>query len=69
MVRGKPSEVLPKLFQKWKITRLTFEVDTEPYSLQRDKEVQKLAEEHGVEVIPKISHSLYNLERYSFLFF
>ncbi|XP_063055590.1 cryptochrome circadian regulator 5 [Engraulis encrasicolus] len=63
VVRGKPSEVLPKLFQKWKITRLTFEVDTEPYSLQRDKEVQKLAEEHGVEVIPKISHSLYNLER------
>lgn len=63
MVRGKPNEVLPKLFQKWKITRLTFEVDTEPYSMQRDKEVLKLADEHGVEVIQKISHTLYNLDR------
>lgn len=63
MVRGKPDEVLPELFRKWKITRLTFEVDTEPYSLQRDMEVLKLAGDHGVEVIQKISHTLYNLER------
>ncbi|XP_042562756.1 cryptochrome circadian regulator 5 [Clupea harengus] len=63
VVRGKPDEVLPELFRKWKITRLTFEVDTEPYSLQRDMEVLKLAGDHGVEVIQKISHTLYNLER------
>lgn len=63
VIRGSPTEVLPKLFEKWKITRLTFEVDTEPYSQSRDKEVMKLAEEHGVEVIPKISHTLYNIDR------
>ncbi|XP_076135908.1 cryptochrome circadian regulator 5 [Alosa pseudoharengus] len=63
VVRGKPDEVLPELFNKWKITRLTFEVDTEPHSLQRDEEVLKLARDHGVEVIQKISHTLYNLER------
>ncbi|XP_062395099.1 cryptochrome circadian regulator 5 isoform X2 [Sardina pilchardus] len=63
VVRGKPDEVLPELFKKWKITHLTFEVDTEPHSLQRDKEVLKLAGDHGVEVIQKISHTLYNLER------
>ncbi|XP_073686206.1 cryptochrome circadian regulator 5 [Garra rufa] len=63
VVSGPPAEVLPKLFEKWKITRLTFEVDTEPYSQSRDKEVMKLAEENGVEVIPKISHTLYNIDR------
>ncbi|XP_042588957.1 cryptochrome circadian regulator 5 [Cyprinus carpio] len=63
VVSGPPTEVLPKLFEKWKITRLTFEVDTEPYSQSRDKEVMKLAKEYGVEVIPKISHTLYNIDR------
>ncbi len=36
---------------------------TEPYSQSRDKEVTKLAKEYGVEVIPKISHTLYNIDR------
>lgn len=63
VVNGPPTEVLPKLFEKWKITRLTFEVDTELYSQSRDKEVMKLAKEYGVEVIPKISHTLYNIDR------
>ncbi|XP_028838110.1 cryptochrome-2-like isoform X2 [Denticeps clupeoides] len=63
VVRGKPSDVFPELFREWSVTRLTFETDTEPYSQQRDKEVLRLAEEHGVEVIQKISHTLYNIER------
>uniref|UniRef100_A0A8C7CRZ8 Cryptochrome circadian regulator 5 n=1 Tax=Oncorhynchus kisutch TaxID=8019 RepID=A0A8C7CRZ8_ONCKI len=63
VVRGKPEEVFPKLFQKWKVTRLTYEYDTEPFSLRRDKEVVRLAEEHGVEIIYKVSHTLYDIDR------
>ncbi|XP_041098433.1 cryptochrome circadian regulator 5 isoform X2 [Polyodon spathula] len=63
VVRGKPTETFPRLFQQWKVTRLTFEMDTEPYSRQRDAEVVKLAEEHGVEVIQKVSNTLYDTER------
>uniref|UniRef100_A0A7N6FJF7 Photolyase/cryptochrome alpha/beta domain-containing protein n=1 Tax=Anabas testudineus TaxID=64144 RepID=A0A7N6FJF7_ANATE len=63
VVRGKPDEVFPKLFNKWKITKLTYEYDTEPYSLSRDTEVTALAKEHGVEVIYKISHTLYDINR------
>ncbi|XP_030647938.1 cryptochrome circadian regulator 5 [Chanos chanos] len=63
VVSGKPTEVFLKLFEKWKITRLTFEIDTEPYSQCRDEEVQKLAKDHGVEIIKEVSHTLYNLER------
>ncbi|XP_006779922.1 cryptochrome circadian regulator 5 [Neolamprologus brichardi] len=63
VVRGKPEDVLPKLFTKWKVTRLTYEYDTEPYSLQRDSKVTSLAKERGVEVIYKVSHTLYNIDR------
>ncbi|KAJ7996862.1 hypothetical protein DPEC_G00222920 [Dallia pectoralis] len=61
VVRGKPEDVFPKLFQEWKVTRLTYEYDTEPFSFC--KEVIQLAKEHGVEVIFRVSHTLYNIER------
>lgn len=64
VVRGKPEEVFPKLFSQWKVTKLTYEYDTEPYSLSRDKAVTTLAEESGVEVVYKVSHTLYDTERY-----
>lgn len=63
VVRGKPAEVFPVLFKKWKVTRLTFELDTEPYSKQRDAEVERLAAEHNVEVIQRVSNTLYDVER------
>ncbi|KAM6970397.1 cryptochrome circadian regulator 5 [Aplochiton taeniatus] len=63
VVKGKPDEVLPQLFIKWKVTKLTYEYDTEPYGQARDKEVTRLAKEHGVEVIYKISHTLYDIDR------
>lgn len=64
MVRGSPEDIFPKLFTKWKVTKLTYEYDTEPYSLSRDKAVTSLAKEHGVEVIYKVSHTLYDVDRY-----
>uniref|UniRef100_A0A8D2IHZ2 Photolyase/cryptochrome alpha/beta domain-containing protein n=1 Tax=Varanus komodoensis TaxID=61221 RepID=A0A8D2IHZ2_VARKO len=63
IVRGCPAEVFPRLFKEWKVTHLTFEVDTEPYARQRDAEVVRLAAEHGVQVIQKVSHTLYDTER------
>uniref|UniRef100_A0A8D0G0U5 Photolyase/cryptochrome alpha/beta domain-containing protein n=1 Tax=Sphenodon punctatus TaxID=8508 RepID=A0A8D0G0U5_SPHPU len=63
VVRGHPAEVFPALFKKWKVTRLTFEIDTEPYARQRDAKVVKLAAEHNVQVIQKVAHTLYDTER------
>ncbi|KAK5604910.1 Cryptochrome-1 [Crenichthys baileyi] len=63
VLRGKPEDVFPKLFNEWNVTKLTYEYDTEPYSLNRDEKVTSLAREHEVEVIYKISHTLYNIER------
>ncbi|TMS12981.1 Cryptochrome-1, partial [Larimichthys crocea] len=63
VLRGKPEDVFPKLFNKWKVTKLTYEYDTEPYSLSRDQTVTALAKEHGVEVIYSVSHTLYDIDR------
>ncbi|KAK5873736.1 hypothetical protein PBY51_018748 [Eleginops maclovinus] len=63
VVRGKPEEVFPKLFKKWDVTKLTYEYDTEPYSLSRDRTVTTLAKEHEVEVIYKISHTIHDMDR------
>ncbi|XP_027871895.1 cryptochrome circadian regulator 5 [Xiphophorus couchianus] len=63
VLKGKPEDVFPKLFNMWNVTKLTYEYDTEPYSLRRDEKVASLAKEHGVDVIYKISHTLYNIER------
>jgi cryptochrome len=62
VVRGKSTVVFPKLFKNWNITKLTFEVDTDAPGRQRDAEVIKLANEAGVDVIQKVSHTLYNLD-------
>lgn len=51
------------LCQEWKISRLTFEYDSEPFGKERDAAIKKLAMEAGVEVIIKISHTLYDLDK------
>ncbi|XP_061600844.1 cryptochrome circadian regulator 5 [Cololabis saira] len=63
VVRGKPEDVFPKLFNKWNVTKLTYEYDTEPYSLSRDKNVTELAKEHNIDVIYKVSHTLHDIDR------
>lgn len=55
------------LLQEWEISRLTFEYDSEPFGKERDAAIKKLAMEAGVEVIVKISHTLYNLDKYELL--
>ncbi len=60
VVRGAPKEVMPDLFKKWNVKKLTFESDTEPYAVTRDSDIQKLAKEHDVDVLIKLSNTLYN---------
>nr|CAD7196228.1 unnamed protein product [Timema douglasi] len=62
VLRGKPEEVFPRVFLEWRVRKLTFESDTEPYALERDASVEKLARSAGVSVVQKVSHTLYNPE-------
>ncbi|XP_056138621.1 cryptochrome-2 [Lampris incognitus] len=63
VVKGQPTDVFPRLFKEWQVTRLTFEYDPEPYGKERDGAIIKMAHEFGVETIVKNSHTLYNLDR------
>lgn len=63
VIRGNPAEVFPKLFKDWGITKLTYEVDTEPYAVERDALVDKLAKDSGVEVVKCVSNTLYDTQR------
>ncbi|XP_061578161.1 cryptochrome-2 isoform X2 [Cololabis saira] len=63
VVRGQPTDVFPRLFKEWNVTRLTFEYDPEPYGKERDGAIIKVAQEFGVETIVRNSHTLYNLDR------
>ncbi|KAK1161757.1 cryptochrome-2 [Acipenser oxyrinchus oxyrinchus] len=63
VVRGQPANVFPRLLKEWNVTRLTFEYDSEPFGKERDAAIIKMAQELGVEVAVKNSHTLYNLDR------
>ncbi|XP_076471621.1 cryptochrome-1-like [Babylonia areolata] len=63
VVKGRPQDMLPLLFREWCVTRLTFEVDTEPFARHRDREVEGVAAAHGVEVVTRVSHTLFDVEK------
>lgn len=62
VVRGSPQEVFPDLFKQWNVAKLTYETDTEPYAAHRDQQVLELATKAKVQVVQKISHTLYDLD-------
>jgi cryptochrome len=62
--RGKPLDVLASLAKEWKVTKITFEADSEPYAQLRDAELMRLAGDWGVEVTHHASHTLHDLDRY-----
>ncbi|XP_035499212.1 cryptochrome-2 [Scophthalmus maximus] len=63
VIRGQPTDVFPRLFKEWKVTRFSFEYDPEPYGKERDGAIIKMAQEFGVEPVVRNSHTLYNLDR------
>ena len=63
VVKGQPSNVLPKLIKKWNITNLSFQYDSDPFAVERDGAIRRQAVVAGVKLIVKPSHSLYDLKR------
>lgn len=63
VVKGSPVRVLPTLFEKWKVSRLTFNTACDLYSKGREDVVFSLASIANVEVITQTSHTLFEVER------
>ena len=57
---GNPVDVLPTLWSEWNITHMTHEADEtgEPYAMERDEAVRKVAMKAGVEVMEFQSETL-----------
>jgi len=63
VVRGSPETVIPDLVKKWKVDRITYEYDSEPYARERDKKIEDTLKGLGVDVKVEVSHTLFDLER------
>lgn len=63
VIRGQPADALPKLFKEWGTTSLTFEEDPEPFGRVRDHNITAMCKELGIKVIPRVSHTLYHLQK------
>ncbi|WP_407571545.1 deoxyribodipyrimidine photo-lyase [Deinococcus altitudinis] len=59
VLRGEPLAELERALVQWKIGRLVFEADTEPYAKVRDAGATRLARRLGVEVESPGGHTLY----------
>uniref|UniRef100_A0A8B9QBE5 Cryptochrome-1 n=1 Tax=Apteryx owenii TaxID=8824 RepID=A0A8B9QBE5_APTOW len=69
-LRLHPRPLVRRLLQRghqqvaeWNIAKLSIEYDSEPFGKERDAAIKKLASEAGVEVIVRISHTLYDLDK------
>lgn len=61
--QGNCVEILERLIHKWSITHISFEQDPEPIWRERDDAVKQLANSLGVEIIEKVSHTLWDPEK------
>lgn len=62
VVRGDPKTSFPKLFKSWNISTITFEHDIEPYAVERDTLIEKMAKESDIKIIKEYSHTIFNPE-------
>ncbi|XP_075510740.1 (6-4)DNA photolyase [Primulina tabacum] len=60
VLKGEPSEVLSRCLNEWRIRKLCFEFDTEPYYQALDKKVKNHASAAGVEIYSPVSHTIFN---------
>ena len=62
VLRGNPSVELQRAMREWKIERLAYEIDTEPYAKTRDAEISGHAAEQGIDVVTRWGHTLCDLD-------
>ncbi|MQM06510.1 hypothetical protein Taro_039331 [Colocasia esculenta] len=57
---GDPADVLIRVLKEWKIGKLCYEADTEPYGQARDNRVREFASASGIEIFSPVSHTLFD---------
>ena len=62
VLRGSPEVELPRVMREWRVQRLAYEIDTEPYAKARDAKIDALADAAGVEVVRRWGQTLCDLD-------
>ena len=60
VLQGRPQEIFDSLFRHSNIHSLFFSKDFEPLTIRRDKEIELLASENGVQVINCVDHLIHH---------
>lgn len=61
LLEGTPEQVFQRILDD-RVSLLVWEHDTEPYALQRDATIRRLAESRGVDVAVQSGHTLFDME-------
>lgn len=61
VIKGKSSEVLPKLFDSWGVKYLTTQVDIDPEIVEQDKVIDKIADEKDIFIVRRVQHTVYDI--------
>lgn len=64
VAKGKPEDTIPSLIDRWGVTLLTFESDTEPYAIKRDSHIRSLYSSDKVKISSYPTHTLHDPEAY-----
>ncbi|XP_013201110.1 cryptochrome-1 [Amyelois transitella] len=60
IIRGKASEELPKLFDKWQVKYLTTQIDIDPEIIKEEELIEKIANEKDVFIVKRVQHTVYD---------
>ncbi|KAI3644969.1 hypothetical protein MP228_011133 [Amoeboaphelidium protococcarum] len=63
VIRGNPHDTFTRLFESEQFHSLYFEVDTEPYAVERDADIEKLAQQNNVSVHRNVGHTLFDTKQ------
>ncbi|XP_053603003.1 cryptochrome-1 [Plodia interpunctella] len=62
ILRGKASELLPKLFDEWQVKYLTTQVDIDPEILKEEEIVEKVANEKDIFIVKRVQHTVFDTQ-------
>nr|DBA34035.1 TPA: hypothetical protein GDO54_001641 [Pyxicephalus adspersus] len=61
VIQGDYKQVLRDHVQKWNITQVTVDLETEPYYKQMDDHIGEMGKELGFQVVSHVAHTLYDV--------
>ncbi|XP_028162379.1 cryptochrome-1 [Ostrinia furnacalis] len=62
ILKGKATELFPKLFDEWQVKYLTSQLDIDPEFTEQDEIIDKVAEKKDVFIVRRVQHTVYDCQ-------